>query len=288
MKRVAGRVAIITGAASGIGLAAARRLCAEGALVVLCDIQAEAGERAAAELRDTGADAFFRRCDVADDTDVERFFNEVLTRIGVPTILVNSAFVAHVVEFLELTGAQLQRELDVNLKGPFFLGQRVARALVGRGITGSIVNVTSVAAQQSSGNQAAYSASKSGLAGLTRAMAIALAPHGIRVNALAPGPTLTPSGEKILNLPAVKEVMLSRVPLGRYAEASEQAAAIAFLASDDASFVTGETLFVDGGRMALNHTMSVQRAGSLVGQNQKQKPFRYLHQVVERDDTQRD
>jgi glucose 1-dehydrogenase len=265
MNRFQDRIAVIAGGASGIGLASAHRFIEEGARLVLCDIQEEVGQRAAAEIRDRGGDAIFIACDVSSEDDVDRVFNQILETVGVPTILVNSAFKSHIVEFLDLTAAQLQRELDINLKGPFFFGQRVARELVKRGLAGSIVNVTSVAAHQASGNQVAYSASKSGLTGLTRAMAVALAPHGIRVNAVAPGPTLTPAGAPVLNQPAVKEAMLSRVPLGRYAEADEQAGAVAFLASDDSSFVTGTTIFVDGGRTALQHTMSVQRATMLTG-----------------------
>ena len=263
MERLQGRVAVITGGASGIGLATAQRFCAEGAQVIMCDIQEDLGQRAAAEIREKGGNAQFLSCDISDEQAVDKLFTKIVETIGVPSILVNSAFKTHIVEFLELSSAQLQKELDINLKGPFYLSQRVARELVKCGLPGAIVNVTSVAAEQSSGNQVAYSASKSGLAGLTRAMAIALAPHNIRVNAVAPGPTLTPGGEKVLNQPAVKDAMLSRVPLGRYAAASEQAGVIAFLASDDASFVTGTTVFADGGRMSLNHTMAVQKADML-------------------------
>lgn len=265
MDRLNGRIALITGGASGIGLATAERFTAEGAKVILCDIQQELGEQAAVGIRQQGGEAHFFACDISDERMVDALVAEVIRTIGLPTILVNCAFKAHIVEFLELSSAQLQTELDINLKGPFYLSQRIARALVEARLPGAIVNVTSVAAEQSSGNQVAYSASKAGLAGLTRAMAIALAPHNIRVNAVAPGPTLTPAGEKVLNRAEVKDAMLSRVPLGRYAEASEQAGAIAFLASDDASFVTGATLFTDGGRMALNHTMSVQKAQMLSG-----------------------
>jgi NAD(P)-dependent dehydrogenase (short-subunit alcohol dehydrogenase family) len=261
--RLQGRVAIVTGGASGIGLASAQRMAAEGARVVLCDLQTELGEAAAAAIRATGGEAGFFRCNVASEAEVEACVEAARSAFGLADILVNSAFKTHIVDFLTLKSEELQLEFDINVKGPFFFGQRVARELVRLGRPGAIVNITSVAAEQSSGNQVAYSTTKSGLAGLTRAMAIALAPSNIRVNAVAPGPTLTPAGEKVLNLPAVKEAMLSRVPLGRYAEASEQAAAVAFLASDDASFITGETLFVDGGRMVLNHTMNVQNAALL-------------------------
>lgn len=264
MKRLADRVAIITGGASGIGFATAERFVEEGARVIISDIQTELGEAGAAALRSKGGDVRFIRCDVAKEEDVDALVKETIAIHGYVNAVVNDAFWTRIADFLDVTGADLQKQLDVTVKGPFYLSQRVARHLVETGKPGSIVNVASTAAVHSTGNQVPYSTSKAGMTGLTRGIAIALAPHNIRVNAVAPGMTETPATEVVRNLPFNKSSLL-RIPLGRNAKASEQASVIAFLTSDDASYVVGQTICVDGGKTVLNHNMDVQSATAIFG-----------------------
>jgi NAD(P)-dependent dehydrogenase (short-subunit alcohol dehydrogenase family) len=223
--RLNGRVAIVTGGAQGIGAAILRRFAAEGAAVLAVDILEDKAASIAAELRKAGARA---------------------------------SSVARVVDFLSLDRSEFEHVLSINLTAPFQLGPACARHMTGRGHGGSIVNVSSVSAVLANPGQTAYCASKAGLEGLTREMAVSLAPHGIRVNVLAPGPTWTGMASEH---PQYFDPILARTPLGRFASADEMASAALFLASDDSSFMTGESMRVDGGRCALNYTMPARRSG---------------------------
>jgi glucose 1-dehydrogenase len=256
--RLKDKVAIVTGGASGIGEACVRRFAAEGAKIVSADISIEKGEAVVDDIRKHGGDAIFVACDISTASAATQLLDTALSAFGRLDCVVCAAGIAPTANFLELSEAQFDFVLKVNLNGPLLLGQTAARYWVESGTRGSIVNVTSVSARLAGAAQAAYCASKGALDSLTRVMAVALAPHGIRVNALAPGPTRTGMANAIWDDEEALRPVLSRTPLGRFAEPDEQASVAAFLVSDDASFITGESIYVDGGRLALNYTVPVK------------------------------
>jgi NAD(P)-dependent dehydrogenase (short-subunit alcohol dehydrogenase family) len=248
------KTAIVTGATQGIGLACAQRLVAEGARVMLADIRPEGAQAAEA----LGDQARFHQADVSVKADVEALVAATLQSFGHIDILVNNAGVTHAANFLDLEEEDFDRVLRVNLKSMFLCGQAVAREMVKRQ-SGCIVNMSSVNAELAIPNQVPYVVSKGGVNQLTRVMALNLAPHGIRVNGIGPGTILTELAKQaVLGSPEARHTILSRTPLGRCGEPEEVASIAAFLASDDASYMTGQTLYVDGGRMALNYTVPVR------------------------------
>ncbi len=255
-----GKTAIITGGAKGIGYAIARRYLRENANVVIADTDDKAGEAAEAELASIG-DVRFVSCDVSDRLDVRNMLAETLDAFDQVDVLVNNAGIIHTADFLDCKEADFQRVLDVNLKGAFLTGQAVARQMVEQvqagGEPGAIVNMSSVNQQLAIPNQVPYTVSKGGLQQLTRVMALALAPHGIRVNAIGPGSIMTDILAAVADDEEARARILSRTPLGRIGEPQEIAGIAVFLASSDASYVTGQTLMADGGRTALNYTMPV-------------------------------
>jgi NAD(P)-dependent dehydrogenase (short-subunit alcohol dehydrogenase family) len=259
--RLENKVAIVTGGAKGIGFAIAKRFLADGARVVVADINAEGGSRAVEELGALGA-ARFIRCDVGDHAEVENLVRSTVETWGSVDVLVNNAGIVHGAEFLDVAEADFDRVLRVNLKGPFLVGQAVARKMVERvkagGPAGAIVNMSSVNAIFAIPNQVPYSISKGGVAQLTRVMALALAPYGIRVNAIGPGSIMTDMLAAVVNDSAARGRLLSRTPLGRIGDPAEIAAVAAFLASEEASYITGQTVYADGGRLPLNYTVSVK------------------------------
>ncbi len=247
-----GRVAIVTGGAQGIGEACARRFAREGAQVFIADVADARGRALATELG-----AQYRRCDVGDKLDVDDLVATVLKLHGRIDILVNNAGIFKAADFLDVTETDFDEVLRVNLKGSFLMGQAVARAMASRG-SGSIVNMSSVNGVLAIPNIASYNASKGGINQLTRAMALALADKGIRVNAVAPGTIATElAAQAVLTSEEARQKILSRTPLRRLGEPGEIADVVAWLASDAASYVTGEIVTVDGGRMALNYTVPV-------------------------------
>jgi NAD(P)-dependent dehydrogenase (short-subunit alcohol dehydrogenase family) len=254
MARFANKTAIVTGAARGIGLACARRFVAEGAKVLIADIDDKAGAAAAQAF---GAAAHYFHCDVGDAASVTAMIKEAETTFGGIDILVNNAGIVHGADFLDLTEADFDRVLRVNLKGAFLVAQGVARHLVAAKKQGAIVNIASINSVVAIPNQTPYSVSKGGLLQLTRVMAMALAPHGIRVNAIGPGSIMTDLLKAVGSDKEAKRRILSRTPLGRIGEPDEVASVAAFLASSDASYITGEIIYVDGGRLALNYTVPV-------------------------------
>lgn len=257
--KLADRIAIITGAAKGIGHACAERLLAEGAHVVITDIDDVQGSDAAKAL---GGKVRYIHCDVGDSADVHRVISDVVTTYGAIDILINNAGIAAPGDILEISEADFDRVIRVNLKGAFLVGQSVARQMVkqvkdGRK-AGAIVNMSSVNAVFAIATQVPYSASKGGINQLTKAMALGLAEYGIRVNAIGPGSIMTDMLTSVNADPQARHRLLSRTPLGRIGEAAEIAAIAAFLASDDASYITGQTIYADGGRLPLNYTVPVR------------------------------
>ena len=255
------KVAIVTGGAKGIGYAIARRFLEEGARVVIADLDDVAGPKAAAELGVFGKVRYVE-CDVGERLDVRNMVAATIDAFGDIDVLVNDAAILVKGDFLDLDPADFDRVLRVNLKGAFLCGQAVARHMVERieagGAPGAIINLSSVNAVFAIADQVPYSVSKGGLNQLTRVMALSLARYGIRVNAIGPGSIATEMLETVMTDPAVRQTILSRTPLGRIGEPREIAAIAAFLASNEASYVTGQTIYADGGRLPLNYTVPVK------------------------------
>jgi NAD(P)-dependent dehydrogenase (short-subunit alcohol dehydrogenase family) len=247
-----GRVCIVTGGAQGIGEACIRRFAREGAKPVIVDVDDTHGRALAAELG-----ALYVRCDVGDKAQVDAMVAKTLQAHGRIDVLVNNAGIFKAADFLEVTEADFDAVLRVNLKGSFLVGQAVAREMAKAG-KGSIVNMSSVNGMLTIPNISSYNVSKGGINQLTRVMALALADKGVRVNAVAPGTIATELAAKaVLTSEEARLRIMSRTPMKRLGEPSEIADTVAYLASDAASYITGEIVVVDGGRMTLNYTVPV-------------------------------
>ena len=255
------KVAIVTGGAHGIGRAIVRRFLDDGARVVLADIDEDAGTATRSEFANYG-DIRFIECDVSERLDVRNMATETIDAYGAIDILVNNAGIVVGADFLDLNPDDFERVMKVNLTGYFLAGQAVARHMVDRvktgGPPGTIINISSVNSVLAITNQIPYTVSKGGINQLTKVMALALAPYGIRVNGIGPGSIMTELLESVIDNPEVRTRILSRTPLGRIGEPHEIAGIAAFLASDDASYITGQTVYADGGRLPLNYTVAVK------------------------------
>jgi glucose 1-dehydrogenase len=251
MGRVEGKVALVAGAGGGIGGAGALALGREGAAVFCADIDAAAAAAAAERIRAAGGHAAAQGLDICDRAAVEAAVAATVREFGRLDILLECAGISHRGNVLDLDAAMWERIIAVNLTGMFHLGQAAARQMVRQGGGGSIINVTSQLAEVARPERAAYVASKGGGRSLTQAMAVDLAGHGIRVNAIAPGPTLTGLTRAAYSDPEVRRATEALIPLGRLGQPDDLVGAVLFLASDESRWVTGSTVTVDGGYVAI-------------------------------------
>jgi len=241
--RLRDRVALVTGAGGGIGAATARRFAREGARVVVNDARVEGLEAVAGEIRAAGGTARVVAGDVSRRADCERMVREAVEAFGRLDILINNAAINRDAMAAKMTEEQWDAVLAVNLKGTFLCAQAALPGMRERG-WGRVVNTSSIGALGNIG-QANYAASKAGVLGLTRTLALEYARYGVTVNAVAPGPVMT---AMLAGVPdAIKEKIVAQVPAGRIASPDEIASVHVFLASDEAAFITGQVLFVDGG-----------------------------------------
>ena len=249
------KVAVVTGAARGIGLASAKRFLKEGARVVMSDVD---GARLMQAASDLGQADRIRTvlCDVSSKAQVDSLITEAVNAFGRIDIMVNNAGIAMMQDFLDISESDYDRVLAVNLKGAFLGTQSAGRQMIAQGHGGVIINMSSINSGLANPRVATYAISKGGMNQLTGTAAVAFAPHGIRVVGVGPGTILTEMVEgSFIDSPATEKMILSRTPIGRCGSPDEIASVVAFLASDDASYITGETIYPDGGRRILNYVM---------------------------------
>lgn len=256
-QRLSDKIAIVTGAAKGIGLAVAQALGNEGAAVMVSDVDDSAAQSAVNSLKQQGIRAEYTHCDVSKKDQVQQLIQQTVQQLGGIDILVANAGIVKASPFLEMSEQDFDAVLAVNLKGVFLTCQAAAQQMVTQGRGGAIITMSSVNGVMAIPSIAGYNASKGGVDNLTRCMALALAPHNIRVNAIGPGSINTEVLASVVSDQAAMARVLSRTPLGRVGEPSEIGSVAAFLASQDASYMTGQIVYVDGGRMALNYTVPV-------------------------------
>ena len=258
--RLKDQVAIVTGAATGIGLACAERFAAEGAKVVLSDVDAATGEEAAEAIQARGGDAIFVACDVGDKAQVDALVESAVAAFGCLDCVIANAGIVHACDFLDLAEDDFDRVIRVNLKGVFLTGQAAARQMAAQGTGGTIINMSSINAVLAIPSITPYIVSKGGVNQLTKVMALSLADKGIRVNAIGPGTIGTEMALQVLSDPVKKQAAMSRTPMGRVGEPDEIASVAVFLASEDSSYITGQTIYADGGRLPLAYTVPVAEA----------------------------
>ncbi len=259
----ADKTALVTGGAGGIGLSVAKAFVAEGASVVIADLDLTAATAAAALIEAAGGRALGVGVDVGDAVQVEGLFETAASRFGGVDVAVCAAGrMSANVDVLDLDEAEWDAVLRVNLTGAFLVAKAAARQMLDTGRKGAIVLISSVGGMLGVPTQAPYCVSKAGLGMLTKVMAVSLAPRGIRVNAVGPGPIRTAMTEAIEADPALAAMMKSRTPIGRLGEPEEVASVVLFLASDAAAYIHGQTIYADGGRLALNYVMPPVPSGA--------------------------
>ena len=254
MSKLAGKVAVVTGSSSGIGQAIAIRLASEGANIVV-DYRShpEGAADTAAKIAATGSKSITVQADVSKLTDTQNLVDQAYAQLGRCDILVNNAGIEKAAPFWEATEADYDTVLDINLKGPFFLTQAFVRKLRDAKLPGRVINISSVHEDMVFPNFSSYCASKGGIRMLMRNLSVELGPLGITVNNIAPGAISTPINTALLNDKPKLNALLANIPLGRLGSTDDVAALTAFLASDEASYITGSTYVVDGGLMRNYH-----------------------------------
>ncbi len=255
--RFEGKTVIITGGAQGIGRATAERFLAEGAKVIIADVNAARLQATAAEIG-TPETLLAVVTDVAEKDQVDALVARAVSAFGRLDVMVNNAGIAPVMDFLEVTPETFDRVMGVNLKGAFLGTQAAARVMIAQGQGGVIINMSSINSGLANPNVATYAISKGGMNQVTSTAAVAFAPHGIRVCGVGPGTIATEIIKGAFTERAGMHAILARTPMGRLGEPEEIAGVVAFLASDDASYITGETIYPDGGRRILNYTVPVK------------------------------
>lgn len=262
------RVVLVTGGAQGIGLACVRRFYADGFRVVIADTQDKEGTRALADIVSDPSRGIFVHCDVSDKLEVHNLVAEAMSAFGRIDVLINNAGIAMPGGILDLSEDDFDHVMAVNLRGAFLVSKAVIRIMVDEienredrsRLTErpySVINMSSINEQVAIPNYLAYTVSKGGMRQMTRAMALELSGYGIRVNAIGPGSIKTNMLAGVANNKAAQDKIYARTPLGRIGHPDEVAGVAAFLASEDASYITGQTIYPDGGRLALNYTMDI-------------------------------
>ena len=248
MGRLQDKTVLVTGASRGIGRGIAETVAAEGGNVAVNYAQSsDKAEEVAEAIRALGRKAITVQADVANREQVEAMVATVTGQLGPIDVLVNNAGIESIVPFLELDDEEWERVTNTNLKGPWLVAQVVARDMVARGTRGAIVNIGSIQAGMVFPGRTHYAPTKRGIEALTTNMAAELAPHGIRVNCLHPGLFDTDMTSWVMDDPEILPMVLKNIPLGRAAQPPEMGPAVVFMASDDSSYVTGQSLYVDGG-----------------------------------------
>ncbi len=253
------KVAIVTGSTKGIGAACAREFAAEGARVVGAGRTVELGEQVVEGIRREGGEAIFVRCDISKKAQINDLVAKAVEHYGTIDIVVNNAGVNHAAEFFDITEEDWDWVMSVDLKGTFLLSQAAARVMVDQEKPGVVVNISSVMAVMALADQVPYCAAKGGVNQLTKAMALALIDKGIRVNACAPGPVMTELMQRVVHNEEKHKQLMDRLPIGYIAACEEIARVCVFLASDDASYFVGQTIYPDGGRMIQSYPRNQER-----------------------------
>jgi len=251
---------VVTGGARSIGRACAERFAEEGANVAILDVLADRGRDAARDIAEKyRVDCRFYECDVGVKAAVDATIDRVIADFGRIDVLFSNAGITRRADFLDLEEKDWDDVIRTNLKSIFLVGQKVARHMVARGGGGAIVNMSSSSVRMTMPTIAPYAASKGGISALTTAMSLSLATHGIRVNAVGPGTIYTElNKDNLLKDVEKRREILSRIPLMRFGDGRDVANVVVFLASDDAGYITGETVYIDGGRSGLNYTLPVE------------------------------